>query len=61
MFLMYWVVIVGGRRDITACRMRSKMSFRATCLSVPGNHCCTAAMWEGRGGSRGDDREMVPL
>ena len=30
MFLMYWVVIVGGRRDITACRMRSKMSFRAT-------------------------------
>lgn len=30
MFLMYWMVTVGGRRDITACRMRAKMSFGAT-------------------------------
>ena len=61
MFLMYWVVIVGGKRDITACRMRAKMSFKAMCLSVPGNPCCTAAMWQGGGGSREDDPEMVPL
>lgn len=31
------------------------------CLSIPGNPCCTAAVWQGGGGSREDDREMAPL
>ena len=60
MFLMCWVGIVGGRRDITACRMRAKVSFRAVCLPAPGNPCCTSAVWRGGEGA-GDDREMAPL
>lgn len=61
-FLMYWVVFVGGRRDITACRMRAKMSFKAVCFSVPGNppppiqlHSCHVA-GKGRRGGREDAR-----
>lgn len=61
MFLMYWVVIAGGKRGITACRMRAKMSFKAMCLSVLGNPCCTAAVWQGGGGGREAGRETAPL
>lgn len=60
-FLMYGVVIVEGGRDLTACRMRATVSFKALCLSVPGNPCCTAGVWQGREGSREDDREMASL
>lgn len=52
MFLMYWVVKVGGKRDITACRMRATVSFKGVYLSIPGNLCCIAAMWEGKGAER---------
>lgn len=31
------------------------------CLSIPGNPCCTAAVWQGGGGNREGDREMTPL
>lgn len=55
MFLLYWVVIAGGRRNIAACKMRAKMSFKAMCLSVPGNPCYTAAKWQDGGGSGEDD------
>lgn len=54
MFLMYRLVIVGGRRDLIACGMRAKISFKAMRLPIPGTPCCTAAMWQGGGGSRED-------
>lgn len=31
------------------------------CLLIPGNPCCTAAVWQGGGGSGEDDREMASL
>lgn len=61
MFLMYRLVIVGGRRDLIACGMRAKISFKAMRLPIPGTPCCTAAMWQGGGGSREDGGEMALL
>lgn len=36
-----------------------KMSFKAACFSVPGNPCCTAAVWQGGGGGQGDGTATV--
>lgn len=56
-FLMYWVVIAGGRRDVTACGMRVKMSCASQFLATP------AAQLQCGGWGRGGEAagEMAPL